>query len=276
MLDKLIESKNNAGANRRLSGFMASAFTAVTSVLAVGLIYSLFSYNLAMDNENPAISALLAPLANFENTPPEAAPIKKRQSDEKPVGNQPLRQDNVQRPDESPVNTPVTISVAPMTKQARPNSPFKIAPDDVNPNISGSGANGRNNDENATGIFAESKPQALSEGDDAEKAPVIKTTPKPNPPTKTLVSKGVINGEAKNLVKPAYPQAARLIGISGEVRVQVTIDEEGRVMSAVAVSGHSLLKPSAVNAARLSTFTPTYLSDQKVKVTGIIIYNFTR
>jgi outer membrane biosynthesis protein TonB len=52
------------------------------------------------------------------------------------------------------------------------------------------------------------------------------------------------------------------------------IDEDGKVISANAVSGHPLLRDSAETAAKSSKFTPTFLSKQKVKVTGIIIYNF--
>jgi len=95
--------------------------------------------------------------------------------------------------------------------------------------------------------------------------------PKPVPKT---ISGGVLNGKATNLVKPAYPPAARAVRASGAVNVQVTIDENGNVISASAVSGHPLLRDSAVNAARSSKFSPTMLSGQKVKVTGIIVYNF--
>ena len=54
----------------------------------------------------------------------------------------------------------------------------------------------------------------------------------------------------------------------------VFIDEEGKVISANAVSGHPLLKASAVAAARQARFSPTKLSGKPVKVTGIITYNF--
>ncbi len=76
------------------------------------------------------------------------------------------------------------------------------------------------------------------------------------------------------MVKPVYSAAARAVRAQGKVEVQVTIDEEGRVVSANAVSGNSLLIPAAISAARATKFTPTYLSKQKVKVTGIIVYNF--
>ena len=90
-----------------------------------------------------------------------------------------------------------------------------------------------------------------------------------------LVSGGVLNGKAINLVKPPYPPAAKAVRASGAVNVQVTIDEDGNVISAAAISGHPLLRTAAESAARSSKFSPTLLSGQKVKVTGVIIYNFT-
>jgi outer membrane biosynthesis protein TonB len=47
------------------------------------------------------------------------------------------------------------------------------------------------------------------------------------------------------------------------------------VISASAISGHALLRQAAESAARASKFSPTMLSGQKVKVTGVIVYNFT-
>lgn len=88
------------------------------------------------------------------------------------------------------------------------------------------------------------------------------------------ISAGVVNGKAIDLPKPEYPAAAMAIRASGQVKVQVTIDEQGNVISASAVSGHTLLRASAEKAARQSKFKPTYLSGQAVKVTGVIIYNF--
>ena len=88
------------------------------------------------------------------------------------------------------------------------------------------------------------------------------------------ISGGVLNGKAVRLVQPSYPAIARSAHVSGTVTVQVTIDESGNVISAHATSGHPLLQSSAVAAARASKFSPTKLSGQAVKVSGVIIYNF--
>ena len=96
---------------------------------------------------------------------------------------------------------------------------------------------------------------------------------KPTPP-RAPISGGVLNGKAISLPKPAYPAIARQAHASGTVVVQVTIDENGGVISAHAVSGHPLLQGVAVAAARGARFSPTKLSGQPVKVTGVITYNF--
>jgi TonB family protein len=96
----------------------------------------------------------------------------------------------------------------------------------------------------------------------------------PSKPVPKIIEGGVINGKAVSLPKPAYPAAAKAVRASGAVNVQVTIDEEGNVISASAVSGHPLLRAAAVSAAREAKFSPTKLSGVAVKVTGIIVYNF--
>ena len=97
--------------------------------------------------------------------------------------------------------------------------------------------------------------------------------PQPTPP-RAPISGGVLNGKAISLPKPNYPPIARQAHASGTVVVQVTIDENGNVISAHAVSGHPLLQAVAVAAARGARFSPTKLSGQPVKVTGVITYNF--
>jgi protein TonB len=97
--------------------------------------------------------------------------------------------------------------------------------------------------------------------------------PKPTPP-RAPISGGVLNGKAISLPKPAYPPIARAAHAAGTVVVQVTIDENGSVIAAHAVSGHPLLQAAAVGAARQARFSPTKLSGQPVKVTGVIQYNF--
>jgi protein TonB len=100
-----------------------------------------------------------------------------------------------------------------------------------------------------------------------------KPTPKPEP-RKTIVSGGVLNGKAISKPSPAYPPIAKAARAAGTVTVQIVVDESGRVIQASAVSGHPLLQQAAVSAARQARFSPTLLSGQPVKVSGVITYNF--
>jgi TonB family protein len=100
--------------------------------------------------------------------------------------------------------------------------------------------------------------------------------PPPPPPPKALpktISGGVLNGKAISLPQPIYPPAANAVRASGTVTVQVLISESGSVISATAVSGHPILQGAAVAAARQARFSPTLLSGQPVKVSGVIVYN---
>ena len=106
--------------------------------------------------------------------------------------------------------------------------------------------------------------------------------PEANAPARQVVAKapvkpisgGVLNGKATTLPMPTYPPAARSARVSGLVVVEVVIDGSGKVISAKATTGHSLLQAAAVQAAQQARFTPTLLSGQPVKISGVINYNF--
>ncbi|MBX3268586.1 MAG: TonB family protein [Acidobacteria bacterium] len=88
------------------------------------------------------------------------------------------------------------------------------------------------------------------------------------------ISGGVVNGKATFLPKPEYPPAAKAVRASGAVNVEVMIDTDGTVIEANAVSGHPLLRRSAVTAARSAKFAPTMLAGKPVKVKGVLVFNF--
>lgn len=95
-----------------------------------------------------------------------------------------------------------------------------------------------------------------------------------SPYTAPIISGGILNGKAVSLPQPVYPPVAKAARQFGTVVVQITIDERGCVMAARAVSGPPLLQAAAVQAAEQACFSPTRLSGQPVKVTGVVTYNF--
>lgn len=94
------------------------------------------------------------------------------------------------------------------------------------------------------------------------------------PASSGVVSGGVLNGKAIEKPAPPYPAEAKAARVSGTVAVSVLLDEEGRVETAEAVSGHPLLRAAAVEAAYKARFSPTRLSGRPVKVSGVVTYNF--
>lgn len=110
--------------------------------------------------------------------------------------------------------------------------------------------------------------------------PLVKldSEPPPSPGPKPIlkpVSGGVLNGTAIQLPPPIYPEAAKRLRTTGVVSVEVILDETGKVVAARAASGPNILREAAVQAALKARFSPTKLSGQPVKVSGMINYKFT-
>lgn len=103
---------------------------------------------------------------------------------------------------------------------------------------------------------------------------------KKNSKTKTvktippIVSAHNLGEKAINSVAPVFPQMARTANVYGSVSVKVLIDETGAVISAEAISGHTLLRGASVRAALESKFQPMTLSGNPVRMSGFIVYYF--
>jgi protein TonB len=272
MLDQLVESKSHTGENKKRGGFLLTTFIIVTTLFAGGIVYSLFAKDLGTSDEGLELSTLVAPPLPEEAPPPppepEQKPEKQQTSDK--VTTEIVRTDRfaaVDAPTEPPKDTRGQTNVAKWVPGA------KIGDRNVNPSTPNAGVD-RN--EGGGGGIPSSPPPTTN--DDPDPPPVMKTpTPKPEPtkaPVPKIISKGVVNGSAVSLPKPPYPPAAKAVRAAGTVSVQVTIDENGNVISASAAGGHPLLQQAAVSAARQAKFRPTLLSGTPVKVTGIITYNF--
>ncbi|QQS40905.1 MAG: energy transducer TonB [Acidobacteriota bacterium] len=91
---------------------------------------------------------------------------------------------------------------------------------------------------------------------------------------KPIISAGIVNGRAKELVVPEWPPAAKSTNDHGLVRVEVVIDQDGKVEDAKALEGPVLLRRTSVAAAKESTFYPILLQGKPVRVLGLIIYRY--
>ena len=74
--------------------------------------------------------------------------------------------------------------------------------------------------------------------------------------------------------RPEYPPLARAARVSGKVEIEVVIDQRGNVADARAVSGHPLLKDSAVASARQWKFDFVKFSDTPTAVVGMLTFVF--
>lgn len=265
MFDKLIVSEpDRAALQTRRSYFLVSSV--VVGVLFItGVVISIFAADFSLGSGSLELSEILAPV---EMAAPEREPIRQQpQTETRSTTRVATRMELMARTDE-PTIVPTSTSVAPNTSVSRPLGPVTIAPfnsDPVTPGGTGRDLAGPASG-NGGGLVA-ATPKSTEIEKDVEPPPARPVVPK-------VVSRGVINGIAQDLPKPAYSAAARAVRAQGKVDVQVTIDESGRVISARAASGHPLLREAAEIAAKRARFSPTTLSDVPVKVTGVIVYNF--
>ncbi len=89
-------------------------------------------------------------------------------------------------------------------------------------------------------------------------------------------TKAIINARATELPHPVYPVAAIKACADGLVKVEVIVDETGRVIAAKATSGHLLLRGTAVVAARRAKFPPMFINSAgRILAKGTIVYKFT-
>jgi len=266
MFDKLIES-DTAGAEfkNRSRYFMVS--TIVVGILFLtAVVYSLYASEVGLGEVNFDIAELLAPVDAIDPEP-KAHPEPPNQANAH-QSEIPIRTTNMARPDEYQF-VPDKPSSERNNETSRPVGRFIFDPRGTNSDGIGSAPSGSP----VTGQSGSGSMGPVPDSDLDE----VKSTPPPlkiKPPVKTTVSEGVINGKATYLPIPPYPPPAKAVGAYGTVHVQVTISEDGRVISAKAVSGHPFLRTPAEKSAWNARFSPTYLSRVPVKVTGVIVYNF--
>ncbi len=270
MLNQLIESKNNKQENSRKGGFLIMTLGVLVAVLLSGWTYSLFAKNYGMGANDFDLSSLVAPIAVSADPPPK--PEIKIEKSQKGASEKIILKALYEDMSKN-TNPPKDLRGE---KDVINASQFKLTDIRVGNTNQIPATIGKTRDQDETGCglcapVADNKPKD-------EKIPelVVKSTPKPTPKIQPIQSLGVINGKATYLAKPPYPAAAISVRAAGAVNVQVLIDERGNVVSASAVSGHPLLRAASENAARQSKFTPTLLSNQPVKVTGVIVYNFSQ
>ena len=120
---------------------------------------------------------------------------------------------------------------------------------------------------------AERRVEEITIREEAKREQETKGLPGGQIPVDDVVRDDVINGRAISKPQPQYPDEAKRYGISGTVKIFVTVDENGRVVEAYPC-GHPILSEAALRAAYRALFAPTLRDGKPVKVTGFITYNF--
>lgn len=269
MLDQLVESKSHASEDGKRGGLLLTVFVVMVTALSLMYVTSLFGKDYGMGGDDLALETLVAPPVIEEAPEPEPEKQPEKQKDP----NVDIRKEIIATMDEPPPAIPDKPSVVKNTIPPRDPNKYTVK-GDVNFSAANAPPADYKGPVNTTGSGSDAGVTGQGGTGEVAAAP----PPPPPPPAKKeppkTISGGVLNGKATSLPKPPYPPAAKAVRASGAVSVQVLISETGSVISASAVSGHPLLRPAAVSAARGARFSPTLLSGQPVKVSGVITYNF--
>jgi protein TonB len=256
MFDNLVESGSHKDDLSRKGSFLLGT-VAIYLVIGTALVVGSIWFTVAnLDSQDLELTTLVAPVPVPQQATPEKQQEAKPQETKQNVDVRKELIADVSRTELVPKEVSAKASNIPPVRRGVTTVLGSESSNASAPMPSGPGT--------GTGLVA--GPSSVNIGEEPPPPP----PPKPRAP----ISGGVLNGKAISLPKPAYPPIARQAHASGTVVVQVTIDENGNVISANAVSGHPLLRAVAVSAARGARFSPTKLSGQPVKVTGVITYNF--
>jgi protein TonB len=269
MFENLVESNPHTEDMKRKGSFLLGTVVLYFILFVVFGVASIYWYDAHLENQNLELTTLVAPVPvppqQAEPDKPKDAPKPAEKPDQPQVA---MRTDLVARVD-MPVAPKEISAQASKVPPVPPGQSVIVGNRNYDP-AAGSGPIGPV----GTGTGGGGTPPPIKvEADEPPPAPP-KATPTPAPRPTAPISGGVLNGKAISLPKPAYPAIAKSAHASGTVTVQVLIDENGSVVAAHAVSGHPLLQAVAVQAARSARFSPTKLSGQPVKVSGVITYNF--
>jgi protein TonB len=268
MFDTLVESGSHSDDLARKGSFFLGTMVLYAVVLLGVAVLSIYLYNDAIPDPSLELLTLVAPVPMAQEEAPKAAEEPKPAASKSPevamvrdmaVIAPVTKTNEVAPPTAKVVATNKTLNVLVGDRDVGDVNAVPTGPVGV---VGGTGGGG-----GGTGGAPK-----VEVSDEPPPPPPPAPTPPPKP--KTVVSGGVLNGKAISKPQPAYPPIAKAARASGTVTVQILVDESGRVVSASAVSGHPLLQQAAVSAARNARFSPTLLSGQPVKVSGVITYNF--
>ena len=263
MFANLIESQSHGKEFKRRGRFVLLTAVAYGCLFIAGGVVSIFAYDARVEAQTDELELLnwVPPITATTPKPPiDVRPVRRTVPSNAPVdrtATRPERTDFVSRTDD-PTRVPDGVGVK--------------APD-VPPITDGAVLSHRNVDPPSVAVNTGGTCVTCTSTPAVVRVEGTPPTPTPKPTTQRLPSTVLIS-KALSLPQPLYPIIAKQIRAQGPVSVQILVDEQGKVISAQAVSGNPTLLSAAKEAAMRARFTPTLLSGTPVKVQGTIIYNF--
>lgn len=273
MFDVLVETNGSRADARGRRKYFAVSALLVGALFLSAVIVSIYAADFDIGGDLDMARMLVAQIEPPERVTEEPQPRQPAAGSTSPSNRLPQRTESIARIDEFQ-KAPDTVSTVVNTIPPRPLGAYEIGDRNFDPPAYGGRPDGIARNSGGSDSSSSSAELTRPVPERVESKPPPPAIKKPE--KEVIRSKGVINGEAIYLPKPPYPPAAIAVGAQGDVSVQVTIDETGRVISARAADGNPLLRTAAVGAAKSAKFRPTFLGDRPVKVTGVIVYKFTR
>jgi len=263
MFNNLIESSSHSKEFKRRGSFLLFTTATYVVLFVVTGVISIYAYDARLEEQNLEMVTLISPQDIAPDQPaPASQPDRPRETSNNPneITERAVAMLSVNHPEVPPPTVGTTPNVNPPIPDGRDYA-----------------VTGRNYDPGPAG-----GPPSPGSGGGRVTVPsreIVRVDDQPPPPPEQpkppkIKSMGVITGLATYLPKPVYTEIAKRARAQGSVSVQVLIDETGRVISAKALSGSPFLTLEAQKAAMQARFAPTLLSNQPVKVSGVITYNF--
>lgn len=120
--------------------------------------------------------------------------------------------------------------------------------------------------------------RAVVQNNQAEKAPNpsanAANSEKPAA-SREMMQVGSLVDMATKKVNPMYPPVAKTARISGVVKVEVIIGEDGKVAEVRNAAGPEMLRRAATDAVKRWQFKPVTRDGQPVRASGFVNFNFT-
>ena len=165
-------------------------------------------------------------------------------------------------------NTPNT-SISPVTETPRPEV------NEETPTVANENAPSGLTSQTRTRRIenTDSQTVAVQKENNTETQPTVAQTNAPKSTSPLAV--GSLIGYATQKTNPVYPQVARSMRMTGVVKIELVVDENGQVAEVQNTSGPAMLQQAAMDAVKKWKFKPFTRDGQATKASGFVSFNFS-